>query len=360
MKPKACRWAWPAITYVSNLVVPKQLFKSDYKSEQLLREGEITHLFGNTRLMLGYKGSRNNDVFLSLWYSRMITSEEDYRAFYGTSIREKPTTRPDFQFDPMIAAEIESLQPLPDPFEKAYARCKASSVSQKISLNCVMGVAYSPRYEEIVRDNISLPAVMIGDAAHGLPDSFSSDSINGTVADAFTLSRMILQRYDNDSAFTSISADFYERERDVWGWLPRMWAEKWMKAHGFDLKTLRGWNGFTFDHRSYWEKQSAPGRLPDHSVQRKLESKDIDSGISRFMENEEERWKKVEQRMRSNWQRQMAYKREPGAQKAKIVVQYLDSRRQESVDTGKHPSQNSDQAPSNLRNHRQGHTTISK
>ena len=333
MKPPKYHWAWPAITYVSSLKIPKQLYESEFKSEQLLREGEITQLFGNTRLMLSYNRSNGDDVYLSLWYSRMITSEEDYRSFYGGSINEKLRTRPDFQFDSMVAAEIESLQPLPPLFEMAYARCKASSVSQKMVLNCIMGVGQDKKYEEVVRGNLSLPAVMIGDAAHGVPESCSPGTLNETISDALILGRRIIERYHDDSAFASIPKDFYYRRCDMWRVLPGKWAEKWMTAHGYE-NSMPSYRSY----RDYWVKQSAPSREPDHRAQFILESKDMDPNVLLFKQHEEERWRKVEQRMHAYRSRQLAYKSKSTIQSTKMVVRYLDSRHQEGVDTNEHQS----------------------
>lgn len=289
--------------------------------------------------MLGYRGRRNHTVYLSLWYSRMITSEEDYRAFYGAPITEEHITRADFQFDPMIAAEIESLQPLPEPIHKAYARCKASSVSQKIKLSCVMRVACNQRYQEIVRGNLSLPAIMIGDAAHGIPESCSPDSINDTIWDATVLGRMIIERYDDDSAFATLPTDFYGRQRGAWACLPRRWAEKWMKAHGFDISKLHGWNGFSFAHKDYWEKQSEPGRFSNHKLQCEAESKDMKFAITRYKEHEVDRWKKILERKNASRIRRVAYKRKLEIQSTEIVVRYLDSRDREGKHNGDHQSQ---------------------
>ena len=341
MRPNYCLLAWPAISYVSSLVIPKQKYMAEFKSEQLVREGEITKLFGNTRLALVDNGGDKNNVNLSLWFSRMITSEEDYHAFYGVPITEKSRTRPDFQFDPIVAAEIETLQPLPPPLEMAYAQCKASSVSQKMALNCVMGVSRSTRSEEIVRGNVSLPAVMIGDAAHAIPELLSPDAINATILDAKALSRMIIERYDDDSAFATIPRDFYDRNLETWGRLPWIWANKWIKAHGLP-----------YEHWKYWVKQSppfsardhranpiAPNRGPDHWAQCKLGAQDMSPTILRFKKGEEERWNRTEDRKANSRLRTLAYQPKLGVQQTEIVVRYLDSTRREPVDIEERPGQ---------------------
>ena len=345
MRPKITDlWVWPAITYVSGILISKQRYDSDIKSEQLQREGEITQLFGNTRLALVYNGSYNDNVKLSLWYSRMITSDEDYRAFYGVSITEKLARRPDFQFDPMIAAEIEALRPLPSPFDKAYVRCKASSVSQKIGLTCVMGVGHDPETEKIVRGNLSLPVVMIGDAAHGLPESFSPNAISSTITDAIELSRMIINRYADDSVFATIPREFYRSRLALWALLPKRWPAKWMTAHGFGAEPFLPMEYWTrqsgpVQYPGYWENQSSHSHDPDYIDQCKLGSEAIDSRIPSYRKREEDRWKAIQERRHSARQRALAYRPKPGIQQTEIVVRYLDSRNREGADTGQPRSQ---------------------
>ena len=329
---------WPAISYVSTLIISAELFETEFKSEHLRSGGEISQLFGNTRLMLGYSGRNHNSVHLSLWYSRMITSEDDYRAFYVAPITEKLRIRPDFQFDPIIAAEIESLRPFPSTFEMAYARCKASSISQKMVLTCVMGVASSPITGGIPRGNLFLPAVMIGDAAHGIPASCSPDDMNETISDAIALGRMIIERYDNDSAFAAIPMDFYDYRHSLWNWLPTAWADKWMTAHGFEKARYLG----------YWVKQSLPSHGPHEITQRELESKHselVELRILRYKKEEGNRWEKLQERMANYRLRQLEYNRKPDSPPTEIVVRYLDSRNQKGLDTRKQPNQEKKQAP---------------
>jgi len=76
-------WAWPAITYVSTVVVSRKHYESHFKNFLDLNNGAICLLFGKTRLMLITNGVSMDQVLMTLWYSRLATSNEDYNAFFG-------------------------------------------------------------------------------------------------------------------------------------------------------------------------------------------------------------------------------------------------------------------------------------
>ena len=170
---------------------------------------------------------------LSLWYSRLITSDEDYHRFFGFPPDETNMPHVEYEFNGMVAEEIDkikSLQSLPHPFDIAYDLCKAGSVSQKWRHHAVRAVPLPP---EVMRQGISIPAVLIGNAAHAIPETFSPDDISNAMVDAINLCSMIVERFDDDDkSFSSIPADFYQFGRPVWNRLLREWEGKWREAHG--------------------------------------------------------------------------------------------------------------------------------
>lgn len=76
-----------------------------------------------------------------------------------------------------------------------------------------------------------MSAVLIGNAAHIIPEILSSDDINWAMSDALELCRMIVDRYDYDKLFSRIANDFYAKRLDIWHGLRTSWEEKWMRAH---------------------------------------------------------------------------------------------------------------------------------
>lgn len=125
--------AWPAITYFSSIVITKQQCESDLdlKLDDIALGSGPTRLFGNTRLMLCVYGMTRTHVNLTLRYSRMATSNEDFQSFWGFSTEERDTPRWEYQFDPMVKDEIDSLLPLPSPFDAVYELCKLFGISKK-------------------------------------------------------------------------------------------------------------------------------------------------------------------------------------------------------------------------------------
>ena len=168
VRTSASFWAWPAITYIS---------VSHYIASSTYEEFIASHLFGNALLMLTINRITGDNVHKALWYSRKAASPEEYRSFYKHSLEARDTHRVEYIFGSAVATEIESLGLLPRPFHRAYPLCKLMRVSQRLTLNCFRGPG-GTLATTIYRDGLTMPAVVIGDAAHALPHPFSADSIN--------------------------------------------------------------------------------------------------------------------------------------------------------------------------------------
>ena len=145
----------------------------------------------------------------------MTTSNEDYYAFIGFQPNETDTPKVDYKFDKMIGGELDSLQPLPAPFATAYEICKNTCVSQKWNLNSVR-MTRSQVATDVFSDGLSMPAVLIGNAAHAIPELISPADINWAMMDAMDLCYMIVERYDDDKLFFQISKDYYDIKFPRW------------------------------------------------------------------------------------------------------------------------------------------------
>jgi len=190
-------WAWPAITYASTVVVARKRYESHFNKFLDLNDGAISQLFGNTRLMLITNAVSLDQVLMQLWYSRLAISNQDYNAFFGLNIDERDIPRVKCKFDARVARELDCLRPLPPPFAEAYDVCKGRGVSQKWYLNSVR-MRRSGLATDVFRGGASMPAVLIGDAGHAVPDFLSSGGINWAMMDAIDLCSMMVQRYDDD------------------------------------------------------------------------------------------------------------------------------------------------------------------
>ena len=271
--------------------------------------------------MLCVNGMTRTHVNLSLWYSRMITSNEDFHNFWGHSAEEREILRVEYEYDSMIKDEIDSLLPLPPPFEKAYKLCTSSGIHRRSSLNCVR-TGGRELTTEINRDNLTMPAVLIGDAAHAIPEMFSPADINRALWDAIELCCMIVERYDDDDTFSTIPEDFYASQSVHWQKLPKEWARKWMEAHGIPFD-------YQADSR-IWVKLRRTVRLGGHYNQSeiKIDNFPVDRQhtILGFKEREEARWEAIQKRISNRFVMKHAFKPQPGVESSEIVLRYLDSR----------------------------------
>ena len=74
---------------MSTVVLSRKHYESHFKNFLDLNNGAICLLFGKTRLMLITNGVSMDQVLMTLWYSRLATSNEDYNAFFGLNIDER-------------------------------------------------------------------------------------------------------------------------------------------------------------------------------------------------------------------------------------------------------------------------------
>ena len=55
-----------------------------------------------------------------------------------------------------------------------------------------------------------MSAVLIGNAAHAIPEIYAPDDINSAIVDAFDLCHMIVDRYNDDKLFSQIPKVYYD------------------------------------------------------------------------------------------------------------------------------------------------------
>lgn len=311
---------WPAITYASTIHMSRERYQSDFR--RLLDEnGATSLLIGNTRLALCTNSKSYRSVHMTLWYSRLTTSPQDYRAFFGFQPHERDIPQVDYRFDEMIGAEIESLQPLPPSFAAAYELCKNKGVSQKWYLNSVQ-MGRADLATNVFRDGLSMPAVLVGSAAHSIPEFLSPADISWVMIDAMDLCYMIVERYNDDKLFSQISEDFYDIKYHRWQKSLHKWGEKWTLAHGLAYNSTRA--------RSSWTKLARVSNRPERQVMPESEFKSLPDrdrrAIQQYKDNEQARRGIIQHRIRERLEREYALKTPPGAEPTKLVLRYIGSR----------------------------------
>ena len=209
-----CLYAWPALIYVSTIVVSRERYDTEFR-RLLDHDGITSLLIGNTRLALLINSESLRKVHMTLWYSRMNTSSQDYQALFGFLPDERDTLRVDHRFDAKIGAEIDSLQSLTSSFAAAYEICTNVGVSQKWYLNSVM-MGRNDLATDVFSNGSSMPAILVGNAAHFISDILSSADISWVVVDVLDLCYMIVERYNDERLFSQISNDYYDIKFPRW------------------------------------------------------------------------------------------------------------------------------------------------
>ena len=257
---------------------------------------------------------------MTLWYSRLTASLKDYHDFFGFQIDERDTPRVEYRFDEMIGRELDSLQPLPAPFATAFTLCKNIGVSQKWYLNAIR-MRRSDLASDVFSDGLSMPAVLIGNAAHAIPEILSPADISWAMMDAMDLCHMIVERYDDDRLFSLITKDYYDIKYRQWRKLQLNWEKSWTLAHGLPYDSSRA--------SGTWVKLQRTSRLPNRETMPESEFKRLGNPdtrvIQQYKENELARWRKIQQRIRDRFERKNAFTLPPGAEPTKLVLRYLDS-----------------------------------
>lgn len=270
-------------------------------------------------------------MHMSLSFSRLAVSADDYHAFFGFDPHERATPPVDYQFDAMIAQEIENMKPLPPPFAKAYNRYNSNQISQKFYLNAVRRDR-SEKIDlstEIFRQSLSMPAVLIGNAAHSVPEILSPGAINWAMIDAIDLCSMIVQRYDDDQRFSKISRDFSNLKQRSWQTTLFDWERDWLTAHGYDLAypAIDPTNEWVA-----WVKIARTSRLMGQDHKSTSESEEYPEGkekdIKQFARQEAARWEDIQRRSTyRNYKMRNAFGAAPqGTKPSKIVIRHLDLR----------------------------------
>lgn len=209
-----CLYPWPALIYVSTIVVSREQYDLEFR-KLLDHDGITSLLIGNTRLALFINSKSLRKVHMTFWYSRMSTSSHHYQALFGFLSDERDTSRVDYRFDGKIGAEIDSLQSLISSFATAYELCKKVGVSQKWYLNSVM-MGRNDLATDVFSDSLSMPAILVGNAARFISDILSSADISWVMVDVMDLCYMIVERYNDDRLFSYISNDYYDIKFHRW------------------------------------------------------------------------------------------------------------------------------------------------
>ncbi|KAL8640382.1 MAG: hypothetical protein Q9226_008756, partial [Calogaya cf. arnoldii] len=319
-------WAWPAIAYVSTVMVSRKAYNSDFRTTQASNNNSTSQLIGNTRFVLNTNRVTSDQVNMSLWYSRLAATDEDYRTFFGISPGEQEIPRVGYHFDERVKDEIELLRNSLHPtLAMAFDCCKHSGVSQKWLLNAI-------RFErrdyptEVFRGETSMPAVLIGDAAHARPGIFAPDDMSWAMLDAFDLCHLIVERYKDDKLFLSIPYDYYDLKARRWERLHLEWEGSWHAAHGLQHK--RGDAKFTWVNivrarkQQQRTEQMADTNLDDLSERSQRK-------VQQFLKGEEARWALIQEKINSQFERsnamKYAFQTKPQDEPTELVLRYLDS-----------------------------------
>lgn len=276
---------------------------------------------------------------MNVTYSRLAQSNEDYQAFFGYNPDERDIPRTSYTFDLMIAAELDSLHPLPSPFTTAYSHCIARErvLSQKQHLAGVR-VGLGDLTTDHFKGAVSMPTVLIGDAAHAIPRNYSVGSINWAMMDAVDLCSMIVQRYDDDESFSRISRDFYNLKYRTWLELGRDWEESWSTAHDlpYDYRQAR------YD----WVKLRRTHPLVDTGIPDEKEfdhlPEDEKRNLLRYRKREASRWDEIQQRIRDRYERRNAFETPPRVEPTGVVLLYYKTKEGESEDISNKQRKSSD------------------
>ena len=116
----------------------------------------------------------------------MAASPQDYHALFGFQPDERVIPRVEYRLDAMIGTEIDSLQPLPPPFAAAHELCKNIGVSQKWCLNSIQ-MGGGNLATDVFSNGLSMPAVLVGNAAHSVPEFLFPADISWVIMDAMDL-----------------------------------------------------------------------------------------------------------------------------------------------------------------------------
>ena len=329
-------YVWPAITYASTIVVSPERYESEFK-RLLDKDGATSLLIGNTRLALSTNSKLFRKVHMTFWYSRMSASPQDYHSLFGFAPDERDTPRVDYRFDATIGAEIDSLQPLPPPFAAAYELCKNIGVSQKLYLNSVK-MGRSELATDVFSGGLSMPAVLVGNAAHAIPDILFPAHIGWVMMDAMDLCYMIVERYNDDRLFSQISKDFYDIKFRRWRKSLHRWDEKWLSAHGLPFNpTTAGETWTKLNRASRRVEREATSKSKFNSLPRRNRL-----AVQRFENRERARWDLIRRRIRERFERRYAFITPKGVEPTKLVLRYIDSRSLPAGTTERHSTEDHD------------------
>lgn len=175
---------------------------------------------------------------------------------------------------------------------------------------------------EVISNGLSMPAVLVGNAAHSIPEFLSPADISWVIMDAMDLCYMIVERYYDDRLFSQILKDFYDIKYHRWQKSLHEWDEKWTSAHGLPYNSTKA--------RSTWIKLARPSRRLEGEFMSESISKSLPAGdrqaIQTYKYNELARWGVIQQRISDRLERKYAFKTPPGVEPTKLVLRYIDSR----------------------------------
>ena len=175
---------------------------------------------------------------------------------------------------------------------------------------------------DVFSNGLSMPAVLVGNATHSVPEFLFPADISWVIMDAMDLCYMIVERYYDDRLFSQISKDFYDINYYRWQKLLHERDEKWTSAHGLPYDSTKA--------RSTWMKLAQPSRRLEREIMSESEFKKLPGGDRQAMQtyknNKLARWGVIQQRIRDRLERKYAFKTPPGVEPTKLVLRYIDSR----------------------------------
>lgn len=172
----------------------------------------------NTRLSLEFMRYMPDlhCIHYNLHFTRMAESNEEWRDFYGMWPNQRDVSYVESGFDPKVQEEISTnLGSLPPPFDTAFELAKKITIHSRVTLDSVQ-VPFDRLPRRLTGNTASAPAVIIGDAAHKVPQFIDPDSIAHACLDGVFLGENIVAAAEDDELFRLVPEHFYRDSQRRW------------------------------------------------------------------------------------------------------------------------------------------------
>lgn len=236
-------------------------------------------------------------VKITFKFARPAASVEDYYAFYGLWPHERDVICMENQFDRSVLADIKRCGPLPRPFELLLERAQLpTALSFK-----AFPIAVRQKQTDLLNGlrtgegdkSGTVPAVLIGNAAHSLPFINNPDDLSHAVLDGVQCARLIIDARDakgrrSNNCFKGVPRLFYEIAGPRWQEAEREWEQPFIELHR-NIGTKLEWTRITKIYRRPFPELTAltPDVIEDWSP------------FQQLLAREHNQWLEGEQRHRN-------------------------------------------------------------